>query len=306
MREQWHLPQHTVLHAVAVGGTVTLTVLDLLAGAAVALYIAHQASLGVQTPLLALMHSAGQLLHVEVLKANIVWLSAVPAGLKLNEPLTAHLSSLVMYLLSLWNSLTTVLTPLEPAIATGVALSGLLGLSLLLAVLADILHAITTHVFLLYYVFAALWRNMLSVAVSLFYLFRNKKNNVLRSRVDTAQSDVAQLLQGVLLFSLVLLLPTVGVYYSFFTVVWGGILAVQAVIWMSIAVLTRFPFYGLGVRALRPGCMPGGVRVRMCLPDGADLRVLSSFNGRPGASSRSVRDSPRTSSADILAYNDAV
>ncbi len=115
---------------------------------------------------------------------------------------------------------------------------------------------------------------MLSVAVSLFYLFRNKKFNVLRNRVDTAQSDVAQLLQGVLLFSLVLLLPTVGVYYAFFTVVWGSILAVQAALWCSIAVLTRFPFYGLGVRAMRPGCMPGGVRVRLCLADGADLSVL--------------------------------
>jgi len=273
MREQWHLPQHTVLHAVAVGGTIALTVLDLVAGVCAALYIWHEASLGADSQLLALMHRAGQLLHVEVLKRIILWLSVVPAGLKLNEPLTAQLSSLLLQLLSLWNSLTTFLTPLEPIIAGAVGFSGLFGLSLLLAVLADILHAITTHVFLFYYFFAALWRQMLSVAVSLFYLFRNKKFNVLRNRVDTAQSDVAQLLQGVLLFSLVLLLPTVGVYYAFFTVVWGSILAVQAALWCSIAVVTRFPFYGLGVRALRPGCMPGGVRVRLCLADGCDLSV---------------------------------
>lgn len=59
------------------------------------------------------------------------------------------------------------------------------------------------------YVLSALWR-----------LFRGKKWNVLRRRVDSASFDVDQLFVGTLLFTIFLfLLPTTALYYTVFTLV---------------------------------------------------------------------------------------
>ncbi len=57
------------------------------------------------------------------------------------------------------------------------------------------------------YALASLWR-----------LFRGKKWNVLRQRVDSASYDVDQLFIGTLLFTVLLfLLPTTALYYIVFT-----------------------------------------------------------------------------------------
>ena len=59
------------------------------------------------------------------------------------------------------------------------------------------------------YSLAALWR-----------LFRGKKWNVLRQRVDSAKYDIDQLALGTLLFAvLFFLLPTTALYYVVFTIV---------------------------------------------------------------------------------------
>ena len=52
---------------------------------------------------------------------------------------------------------------------------------------------------------------------SLWYLFRGKKENVLRKRIDSLNYNIDQLLLGTLMFSiLTLLVPTVGVYVLFY------------------------------------------------------------------------------------------
>ena len=55
---------------------------------------------------------------------------------------------------------------------------------------------------------------------SLWRLFRGKKWNVLRSRVDSAVYNTDQLFVGTLLFTMLLfLLPTTALYYTVFTLV---------------------------------------------------------------------------------------
>ena len=57
---------------------------------------------------------------------------------------------------------------------------------------------------------------------SLWRLFRGKKWNVLRKRVDSAQYDVDQLFIGTLLFTILLfLLPTTAFYYIVFAMVYA-------------------------------------------------------------------------------------
>ena len=61
---------------------------------------------------------------------------------------------------------------------------------------------------------------MSSSVVSLWRLFRGKKWNILRERVDTAEYDISQLFLGTLLFTtLVFLLPTILLYYGIFAAV---------------------------------------------------------------------------------------
>lgn len=79
------------------------------------------------------------------------------------------------------------------------------------------------HIFLflaIFFLLFRLYRLQVYVLSSLWRLFRGKKWNVLRHRVDSASFDVDQLFVGTLLFTIFLfLLPTTGLYYIVFTLV---------------------------------------------------------------------------------------
>ena len=79
------------------------------------------------------------------------------------------------------------------------------------------------HIFLFlatFFLLFRLYRLQVYVLSSLWRLFRGKKWNVLRHRVDSASFDVDQLFVGTLLFTIFLfLLPTTGLYYIVFTLV---------------------------------------------------------------------------------------
>ena len=67
-----------------------------------------------------------------------------------------------------------------------------------------------------------LYRLQIYALASLWRLFRGKKWNVLRMRVDSASYDVDQLFIGTLIFTVLLfLLPTTLLYYVVFALVGG-------------------------------------------------------------------------------------
>ena len=66
-----------------------------------------------------------------------------------------------------------------------------------------------------------LYRLQVCALGSLWRLFRGKKQNLLRHRVDSVAYDIDQLFVGTLLFTILLfLLPTTALYYFVFTTVW--------------------------------------------------------------------------------------
>ncbi|KAM0324791.1 hypothetical protein ACHAQA_007757 [Verticillium albo-atrum] len=66
---------------------------------------------------------------------------------------------------------------------------------------------------------ARIFHWQLTILVSLFHLFRGKKQNILRNRIDSCDYDLDQLLVGTILFTLLFfLLPTVVVFYLNFAV----------------------------------------------------------------------------------------
>ena len=62
---------------------------------------------------------------------------------------------------------------------------------------SDLLKLMTMHVACAHTAFSRLYAAMLSVLFSLFCLFRGKKRNVLRNRIDNAQFDQEQLVSPV-------------------------------------------------------------------------------------------------------------
>ena len=93
-------------------------------------------------------------------------------------------------------------------------------------------------------------------------LFRGKKKNVLRNRVDTFEADTNQLLLGTFIFTMsVFLFPTFFVYYVFFLLVWIAILAMQCLIFLLIVAIDACPIYAIVQRYIDPTRFPSGIHI---------------------------------------------
>jgi phosphatidylinositol glycan class Q protein len=112
-----------------------------------------------------------------------------------------------------------------------VGYSGMLGLTTILSLISDALSLVTLHLYGAYLACAFIFSHLLRTAGSLWNLFRGKRYNVLRNRVDNWDYELDQLLFGTILFTLLtFLFPTIWVYYALFGLVsllgimtWDGI-----------------------------------------------------------------------------------
>ncbi|CAN0231146.1 unnamed protein product, partial [Hapterophycus canaliculatus] len=156
-----------------------------------------------------------------VLREELEWLNYFPAGFKLNVPLTHTLGSLTLIGMEAYASIVGHLAQWEATAMKAIAVcaaSG--GLTTALAVCHDVLRLLTLHTATTHTAFAALHNLHSSLLGSLWQLFRGKKRNVLRCRVDTCMYDACQLLLGTLVFTVLsFLTPTISVYYTFFCIV---------------------------------------------------------------------------------------
>ena len=213
---------------------------------------------------LRIIHTFGDILHIDVLRAWVDWLMGLPAGLKLNHFAGRKIGGAVLTFIHNWEYITTFLTPWEPAIVVAVGLVGLGGCTLLLAVTADVLDLATIHLYTLHRNFQWLHNRQVALLGSLWNLFRGKKQNVLRRRVDSNDYDMAQLLLGTLFFTVVIFLgPTTLVYYAFFLAMYGGILCVRGAIWwlITVLILNNMPLFALYCTLLQPQRLPAGIHL---------------------------------------------
>lgn len=132
------------------------------------------------------------------------------------------------------------MAPYFPALIWFIGLSGCLGMTMIVSLLSDTLSVLTAHLYACYFISATIFRHQLSLAGSLWNLFRGtlfarrgarrislihttptgKRYNVLRNRIDTWDYDLDQLLLGTILFTLLAFLyPTVLTYYVLFAAV---------------------------------------------------------------------------------------
>ena len=112
------------------------------------------------------------------------------------------------------------------------------------------------------FIYACRWHGLQTrVLSSLWRLFRGKKRNVLRGRIDSCDYSLDQLLLGTLLFTLlVFLFPTTFVYYLLFFLAYTAIGAVQACIDIFVWVLNHFPLFSVANCLWNPSHHPGQFR----------------------------------------------
>ena len=235
--------------------SVGSVVMDVLLGVLLCQLLRHHTA-----AILSLIDEYSQLLHASFIASTVTHFQQQPAGLKLHPQLSSLFTHYVHSTLAVHSRLVGGWQ--GETIIRWLGAVGLLGASMLLSLCSDALSVLTAHVDLLHMSFSFCYRTFLSLLSSLFLLFRGKKRNLLRQRIDTLAPSAPALLLGVLLFSvLLLLLPTVVVYYAFFGVVRLLLMGGQAMLWWLLATCNCFPWVGLVVWLLRRGGLPGGVQL---------------------------------------------
>jgi phosphatidylinositol glycan class Q protein len=232
---------------------------DVIIGMALGSYIVDNADL-----VAAQMDQLINTYSIEGLKRMITWLMGWPAGLKLNGELARFLGELFIWVIDYWNNCMQQLRPALPHIIRLIGFSSFAGASLPISMFSDLVSLLTVHIYSFYIASARIYHWQLMIIISLFHLFRGKKRNVLRNRIDNCDYDLDQLLLGTILFTvLFFLLPTVAVFYSTFAGARMAIIALKAGLDTYLACLNHFPLFALMLRLKDSRRLPGGIRFEL-------------------------------------------
>ncbi|KAL8768452.1 MAG: hypothetical protein Q9209_005358 [Squamulea sp. 1 TL-2023] len=197
---------------------------------------------------------------VDGLRNMIVWLTDAPAGFKLNNELAVFLGALFVWVIDYWKECVSSLRPYLPHVIYFIGFSSFAGATMPISLFSDLLSVLTVHIYCFYTASARIFHWQLTIIVSLFHLFRGKKHNVLRNRIDSCDYDLDQLLLGTILFTLLsFLLPTIIVFYLTFTSARMGIIFLKAALDTLLACLNHFPLFALMLRIKDSRRLPGGI-----------------------------------------------
>lgn len=198
---------------------------------------------------------------IEGLRRMITWLMEWPMGLKLNTELAVFLGDLFLWVIDHWAGYMSLLRPYLPGIIHFIGFSSFAGATLPISLFSDLVSLFSIHIYAFYVASARIFNWQLSIIISLFHLFRGKKRNVLRKRIDSCDYDLDQLLLGTILFTLLFfLLPTVFVFYLTFASARMGIISLKATLDTMLACLNHFPLFALMLRIKDSQRLPGGIR----------------------------------------------
>ena len=150
------------------------------------------------------------------------------------------------------------LRPILPHIIEFTGYCSFVGATLPIAMLSDLVSLLSIDIYAFYAASARTWNWQLTIIISLFHLFRGKKRNVLRNRIDSCDYDLDQLLLGTILFTLLFfLIPTVFVFYLTFASARVAIITLQAILDTALACLNHFPLFALMLRVKDSRRLPG-------------------------------------------------
>ncbi|KAJ1722481.1 pig-Q [Coemansia erecta] len=230
--------------------------LDLMLGCLVGIYLVMHARWVSEFMLTTLRKHT-----VTSLEQTIDWLRRWPAGLKLNNGLDGFLAELFLWLIHFW---TVIFQPFTRCLRIVVIVAGWSGFvggcSMQLAILSDTLTLATLHTYWFYMVATRIFHWQQVTLYSLFNLFRGRKHNVLRNRIDSCDYGLDQLLIGTILFTLLTyLFPTVLVYYVMFVSRRLAVIMAQGLLEILLVILNHCPIFYMVLRLGDPHMFPGGV-----------------------------------------------
>lgn len=202
----------------------------------------------------------------------ITWVSTEnPAGFKLNTDLGKFFGDLYIWTILFWRDYvenvhisknkSMILQILKVLCYGG-------GCSFLLSFLIDCIQLLTFHMYAFYYGAAKIYKRQLEIIKSLFQLFRGKKYNVLRNRIDNLNNyetedvfEIDQLLLGTLLFMIMIfLLPTTFAFYLTFTIFHIMILMAHNLLENITIVLNFTPIFVCLLKLKNSKRLQGGIR----------------------------------------------
>lgn len=168
---------------------------------------------------------------IRYLNDMLMWLMTWPAGLKLNSFLSKFLGELFLWMLDTWSFISEErILYLVLGLASKVICLSLMvkGTRFTARLTSRMINVFTCHLTFFYLIASRLYRWQLAVLISLFHLFRGKRWNVLRCRLDSTTYALDQLLLGTVLFCIMgFCFPTVAAYYVLFLVCRLTILVVR-------------------------------------------------------------------------------
>ncbi|PIL29188.1 hypothetical protein GSI_09237 [Ganoderma sinense ZZ0214-1] len=209
------------------------------------------------------LHYCLQVYLVDGMRDALLWLNHWPAGLKLNTELSEFYCHSLVGVVSAWGWLLQYAAPHFPALIWLVGAGGCCGMTMVVSLLSDVLSVLTAHLYVCYWISATVFRHQLALAGALWNLFRGKRYNVLRNRIDPWDYDLDQLLLGTILFTLLAFLyPTVLTYYALFATARLFVMILHGMFDTSTALLNHFPLFALLLRVKDPLRLPGGVCIQ--------------------------------------------
>ncbi|KAH6903814.1 phosphatidylinositol N-acetylglucosaminyltransferase subunit GPI1 [Coprinopsis sp. MPI-PUGE-AT-0042] len=192
---------------------------------------------------------------------SLVWLDSWPAGLKLNTELSTFYSKAFISIVQLWGDLLIhYLLPYSPIVLLICGYASMFGgLTIAVATIIDIVtFLVTPHVTVCYALSRLVYSVVKNALGGLWAVFRGKRHNVLRNRMDTWDFDVDQLVFGTMLFTLLaFLFPTIFAYYAVFAVIRVALLLFEANVEALLAFMNHFPLFKLMLRIKDSARLPG-------------------------------------------------
>ena len=136
------------------------------------------------------------------------------------------------------------------------------GVTFVIGLIYDFWTLSTIHIKIFYRIMTKIYSFYCVLMLSLFRLFRGKKWNSLRKRVDQTEYSMDQLLVGMLLFSMLFCtFPTVTAYYWLFTASHMFVLAIKCFLESLTIILNCFPIYFLLLKSFNNPILTERIRL---------------------------------------------
>ena len=203
-------------------------------------------------------------LEGRLLMDSLRWFNHSPAGIKLNPLITKKMGNILRWSLRNYGKFMVWTKPIHIHVVRLIACTGSMGITIQLAAIIDVVRVLSFHVAVIHRILAIQHHLQLSLISSLWNLFRGKKHNILRKRVDTCYYDRYQLLCGTILFAIsFFLLPSFAAYFYLFTLSQLIIVSFQASLWSLVVIVKDYPFYTFACYLWDPQNFTFGVQFQL-------------------------------------------